>query len=154
LALARCRPNEAAAVHRFDLHLADVRRAPRACTTGPLEDLLRMSTILAELAFQRGHADLSRMADDAVSAAGVSGAPRPLLPRLLGTTAHTSWQHGDLDDAEHRSRAALKAAHKLGEPSLARDALEALAKRRGLPRRPPDGADPRGPRRRLGRGGR
>jgi predicted ATPase/DNA-binding SARP family transcriptional activator len=70
-AAARSRPDEAVTVHRFTDHLGDVRRAHAwLCTDGPLEDLLRLGWVCAELGLQQARGDLVRMADDALRTAG------------------------------------------------------------------------------------
>ena len=70
-AAARSRPDEPEAIRRFDAHLADITRAHGwMCARGPLEDLLRLGVVCAELGYQRARADLVRMADEALTAAG------------------------------------------------------------------------------------
>jgi predicted ATPase/DNA-binding SARP family transcriptional activator len=150
---ARSRPDEPAAVRRFDAHLPDIRRAHAWLRTeGPLEDLLRLGVICAELGFQRARVDLVQMADTALQAAGCvpdhgdpdhgdpdHGDPdrcrdpdrgvslHPLLPRLLGLSAAPRWQRGDVAGAERRCRRALALVERIGDPLLARDALEVLS---------------------------
>ena len=51
----------------------------------------------------------------------------PLLPRLLGQSAGSRWQHGDVDGAERRSRRAIALADHLGDPLLARKRCEMIA---------------------------
>jgi tetratricopeptide (TPR) repeat protein len=51
----------------------------------------------------------------------------PLLPRLLGMSAAPRWQRGDVEGAERRCRRALALAERVGDPLLAREALEALS---------------------------
>ncbi len=47
---------------RFDAHLADVGRAHAwLCAHGPLEDLLRLGLVCAELSYQRARVDLARL---------------------------------------------------------------------------------------------
>jgi predicted ATPase/DNA-binding SARP family transcriptional activator len=137
-AAARSRPDEPAAVHRFTAHLADVRRAHAwLCAHGPLEDLLRLGLVCAELGYQQARGDLVRMGEDALHAAGCDPdaadpaadervALHPLLPRLLGVAAAPCWQRGDIEGAERRSRRALALADRLGDQLLAREAFEAL----------------------------
>jgi predicted ATPase/DNA-binding SARP family transcriptional activator len=142
VAAARCRPDEAAAVRRFDAHLPDLRRAhAHLCAAGPVPDLLRLGLVFAELGYQRARVDLVRMADEALLAVGcdpagggrdggaddTGTAAHPLVPRLLGLTATPAWQRGDLDGAERRARRALALAERLGDPLAARDAVEALS---------------------------
>lgn len=123
---ARSRPDEAAAVRRFDAHFADVARAQEwLCAAGPTEDLLRLAMVCAELGHQRARADLVRIADDALDAAG--DATHPLVPRVLALTAIPRWQQGDLDGARARCERALALARRLGDPLLGREAHEALA---------------------------
>jgi predicted ATPase/DNA-binding SARP family transcriptional activator len=141
---ARSRPDEPAAIRRFDAHLAEVRRAHAwLCGQGPVEDLLWLGYVCADLGFQRARVDLVRMADAALRAAGcepdqdpgfdadpdIDGrvALHPLLPRLLGVSAAPRWQRGDVEGAERRCRRAIALAERLGEPLLARDAFEVLA---------------------------
>ena len=138
-AAARSRPDEPAVVHRFTVHLADVRRAHAwLCTDGPVDDLLRLAQVCAELGFQQARGDLVRMADDALRAAGCdpeAGDPaadeavalHPLLPRVLGLSAAPRWQRGDVDGAERRCRRALALAERLGDPLLTRETHEVLA---------------------------
>ncbi|MHA6783392.1 BTAD domain-containing putative transcriptional regulator [Pseudonocardia saturnea] len=126
LGAARCRPDEAAATRRFDAHLADVGRAHQwLCRAGPAEDLLRMALVCAELGYQRARADLVAMADVALAAA--AGSTHPLVPRVLGISAMSRWQRGDLDGARERCARALRLAERLGDPRLGRDAHEVLA---------------------------
>jgi predicted ATPase/DNA-binding SARP family transcriptional activator len=137
VAAARSRPDEPAAVRRFDAHLADVRRAHAwLCAEGPLEDLLRLGLVCAELGFQRARVDLVRLADDALRAAGCDPdgdgpddrvSLHPLLPRLLGLSGAPRWQRGDVEGAERRCRRATALAERLGDPLLARDAFEVRA---------------------------
>lgn len=51
----------------------------------------------------------------------------PLVPRLLGLLATSSWQRGDLDTAETRSRLAIAVADASRDPTTAAHAYEALA---------------------------
>jgi predicted ATPase/DNA-binding SARP family transcriptional activator len=134
---ARARPDEAAAVRRFDAHRADIERAHAwLCAHGPLEDLLRLALVCAELGYQRVRADLVRLVDEALAAVGcdpdtreLAGGPaaHPLLPRLLGLSAMPVWQRGDLDGAARRARWALTLAGRVGDPAAGRDAHEVLA---------------------------
>jgi hypothetical protein len=139
VAAARSRPDEPAAVRRFTTHIAEVRRAHGwLCANGPLEDLLRLGLVCAELGYQQARGDLVRMADDALRAAGCDPdatgsaadkrtALHPLLPRLLGQSAGSRWQHGDVDGAERRCRRAIALADHLGDPLLTREACEMIA---------------------------
>jgi predicted ATPase/DNA-binding SARP family transcriptional activator len=127
---ARCRPDEADALRRFDMHLTEVRRAhDHLCAVGGAEELLRMSLVLAELGFQQAREDLTQMADRAVAVVDPmkEAGTHPPLPRVLGMTAHSLWQRGDLDGAERRCETALEMARAQGKPESSRDALEALA---------------------------
>ena len=127
-------PGELAASRRFDLHLADLRRAHAwLCVNGPLDELLRLTVPIAELGVLRGRADLVVLLEETLRVAGVLG-PEPVHPpalplvaRLLGYHAHTLWQRGDLDTGERQARRALDVAAAVGEPSAGRDAEEALA---------------------------
>ncbi|MFD1534402.1 BTAD domain-containing putative transcriptional regulator [Pseudonocardia aurantiaca] len=137
---ARSRPDEPAAIRRFDAHLAEVRRAHAwLCGQGPVEDLLLLGHVCAELGYQRARVDLVRMADSALLAAGCDpdadpadpavderAALHPMLPRLLGLSAAPRWQRGDVDGAERRCRRAIALAERLGDPPAARDAFEVL----------------------------
>ncbi len=135
-AAARARPDEAAAVRRFVAHRADVGRAHAwLCAHGPLEDLLRLALVCAELGYQQVRTDLAELADAALAVAGcapdgpapVAGATaHPLLARLLGLSAVPFWQRGELDRAAVRARAALELAARLDDPAAARDAHEVL----------------------------
>ncbi|WP_300013533.1 BTAD domain-containing putative transcriptional regulator [Pseudonocardia sp.] len=126
LAAARSRADEAVALRRFDAHLAEVRRAHEwLCAAGPMEDLLRLALVCAEIGYQRARVDLGRMADDAVAVAG--GSTHPLLPRVLALTGVPRWQRGDLDGARERGVAAIALAERIGDPLLAREAHEVLA---------------------------
>ena len=110
-------PGELAASRRFDLHLADLRRAHAwLCVHGPLDELLRLTVPIAELSVLRGRADLVVLLEETLRVAGVLG-PEPVHPpalplvaRLLGYHAHTLWQRGDLDTGERQARRALEIA--------------------------------------------
>jgi predicted ATPase/DNA-binding SARP family transcriptional activator len=96
-------PGEAAAVRRFDAHLADLRRAHAwLCEAGPLEDLLRLTVPFGELAYLRGRIDLVQLVEQTLQVAGAlgsggralgpdgwtaSGSSHPLVARLLGLAA-------------------------------------------------------------------
>ncbi len=141
---ARTRPDEPAAVRRFNGHLAEVRRAHAwLCAHGPLEDLLRLGTVCADVGFHQARIDLVRLADTALRAAGCDpdGTPgddpgavvgdgrvalHPLLPRLLARSAAPLWQRGDVDGAARRCRRALALADRIGDPQLGRDAWDVL----------------------------
>jgi predicted ATPase/DNA-binding SARP family transcriptional activator len=129
---ARRGPGEAAALRRFDVHLADLRRAHAwLCANGPLDELLRLTVPIAELSYLRGRVDLVLLLEDTLRTAavfdGAAPAGHPLLARLLGYHAHTLWQRGDLDASERQARRALQTAAAVGEPTAARDGHEALA---------------------------
>jgi predicted ATPase/DNA-binding SARP family transcriptional activator len=139
---AHCRPDEATAVRRFGDHRAEVRRSHAwLCTEGPVEDLLRLGHVCAELGYQQARVDLVHMADAALLAAGCEPdedladpvrqdervALHPMLPRLLGLSAASRWQRGDVDGAERRCRRALALAERLDDPLAARDGFEVLA---------------------------
>ena len=135
-AAARARPDEAAAIRRFDAHHRDLERAHAwLCAHGPLEDLLQLGLVCAELGYHRVRADLARMVEEALAAAGWDPTARelatgitvhPLLPRLLGLSAVPLWQRGDLDEAARRARAALALAERIGRPAAGRDGWEVL----------------------------
>jgi predicted ATPase/DNA-binding SARP family transcriptional activator/pimeloyl-ACP methyl ester carboxylesterase len=144
---ARRGPGEAAAIRRFDDHLADLRRAHRRlCEHGPAENLLRLGILFSELGYLRGRIDLIRLAEEALTAAGVlepDGTPsaaaspvagHPLAAVLLGLHAMTCVQRGDLDAAESCAGRAVAIAEAAGEPAAARfgrDALTDLCRVRG-----------------------
>jgi predicted ATPase/DNA-binding SARP family transcriptional activator len=135
VAAARRGSGEAAAIHRFDTHLPDLRRAHAwLCAHGPLDELLRLTVPVAELGYLRGRADLVLLLEETLRAAGVleperqrHGRAHPLMARLLGYHAHTWWQRGNLDLAERQARRALEVAAESGDPTSARDGHEALA---------------------------
>jgi predicted ATPase/DNA-binding SARP family transcriptional activator len=128
-------PGEAAAVRRFDAHLADLRRAHAwLCEAGPLEDLLRLTVPFGELAYLRGRIDLVQLVERTLQVAGAlgsgggeaSGSSHPLVARLLGLLATSSWQRGDLAVAESQARQAIAAAGTAGEPTAASGGYEAV----------------------------
>ena len=122
---ARRGPGEAAAVRRFDAHLADVRRAHEwLCTHGPADALLRLSVPVATLAYLRSRADLVLLLEATLER--VPGPAHPLLARLLGLHAHTLWQRGDLDGTRRQAERALSVAAECGDPTAARDGHSAL----------------------------
>jgi predicted ATPase/DNA-binding SARP family transcriptional activator len=134
---ARRGPDEVVLARRFDTHLAELRRAHAwLCDNGPMADLLRLSVLFGELGFLRARLDLVRMAERSLAAAGVPepgvddfappGAAHPLVPRLLGLVAHSSWQRGDLAAAEARARQAIAAAEAAGDPAAASEGYAAL----------------------------
>jgi len=136
-------PAEAAAIRRFDAHLADLRRAHAwLCADGPVDELLRLTVPFAELAYLRCRADLvltlERTLQEVAPATAdgpadghVTGdacrAAHPVVARLLGYHAHTLWQRGDLDAAERQARRAMVVAARAGDPTAARDGHDALA---------------------------
>jgi len=131
---ARQGAGEAAAVHRFDAHLPDLRRAHGwLCAHGPAGDLLRLAVLFAELAYVRGRVDLVGLAGEALAAVHVPGpgtdvtAMHPLVPRLLGLLATSGWQRGDLAAAEDMGRRAVALAEAAGDPTGARHGHEALS---------------------------
>ena len=140
-AAARARPDEAAAVRRFDAHRADIERAHAwLCAHGPLEDLLRLGLVCAELGHQRVRADLVRLVEEALAAAGCdpdagagtgtsppgspctrccrgcSGCPRSRCGSAATSTA-----------PRRRARGALALAERVGEPAAGRDGWEVLS---------------------------
>ena len=137
VAAAGYRPDQTSAVRRFDAHLADLRRAHSwLCRCGPPEPLLQLGLVFADLGYLRARADLVRMADEALVAAGCDpqaapgaplGAVHPLAPLLLGATVAAAWQRGDLDGAERRGLRAVALADAIGNPPAGRLALEGLA---------------------------
>lgn len=129
-------PGEAAAVRRFDAHLADLRRAHAwLCESGPVEDLLRLTVPFAELAYLRGRVDLVRVTEQTLRVVGAlatdtapaAPATHPLVARLLGVYAATWWQRGDLDTSERHARRAIAIAEAVREPAVACQGYEALA---------------------------
>lgn len=136
---ARTGPGEPAAVRRFDDHLADLRRAHGwLCANGPVDDLMRLGVLFGELAYVRGRIDLVRLVEEALAAVGVPSGQtvpavaHPLVPRLLGLLATSSWQRGDLDACDARSRQAIALAAAIGDPLAARYGHEALANSAGF----------------------
>jgi predicted ATPase/DNA-binding SARP family transcriptional activator len=122
---ARRGPGEPAAVRRFDVHLADLRRAHAwLCEHGPAEDVLRLALLFAEFGYLRGRIDLVRLVEEALAAAGDAG---PLAARLHGLLAASRWQRGDLTGAEAAGERALEIAAAAGLPAAGRDGAEALA---------------------------
>ncbi len=125
VARGRWGPAEPEFVARFDAHLAELRRAHGwLAETGRIEDLLRLSLVLADFAEQRQRVDLARLVDEALAVAG--DAAHPLAARLLGRAAHPAWQRGDLDTAQRRCEQAVALAAALGAPEVARDAHGAM----------------------------
>ncbi|MGQ0575561.1 MAG: BTAD domain-containing putative transcriptional regulator [Pseudonocardia sp.] len=127
-------PGEAAAVHRVDAHLPDLRRAHAwLCEHGPVDELLRMSVLFGELAYVRGRIDLVRLVEAALVAAGVPGpgtvpaSAHPLAARLAAVPATSGWQRGDLDAAEAWGRHAVALAAAAGDPTAACYGHEALS---------------------------
>jgi hypothetical protein len=126
-------PGEAAAVRRFDTHLADLRRAHGwLCDNGPVDELLRLTVPIAELSYLRSRADLVLLLEDTLALVGLlashgtGGSAHPLAARLLGYHAHTLWQRGDLDGAHRQAERALAVAAASGDPTAARDGHSAL----------------------------
>ena len=128
-------PGETAAIRRFDAHLADLRRAHAWLgENGPVDELLRLTMPIAELAYLRSRADLVLLLEETLHAVGLlsgnqptGGSVHPLAARLLGYHAHTLWQRGDLDMAERQARRATTIAVQAGDPLAARDGHEALS---------------------------
>lgn len=128
-------PAEAAAVRRFDLHGADLRRAHAwLCERGALADALAMSVLFGELASLRGRMDLLVPVTEALEVAGVpppsDGPQRPaaaMTPRLLGLLATADWQLGDLESSLARGRQAIGVAEASGDPLGARFGYEAMS---------------------------
>ncbi|WP_214404325.1 ATP-binding protein, partial [Pseudonocardia lacus] len=126
LRAARRGPGEAAAVRRFDAHLADLNRAHDwLCANGPRPRLLRLTLLFAELAYLRGRVDLARVLDRTLEVVGP--AADPLVARLLGLSASVRWMHGELDAASEQAHRALELAARTDDPTSARDAHESLA---------------------------
>jgi predicted ATPase/DNA-binding SARP family transcriptional activator len=130
----RLGPGEAAAVRRFDAHLADLRRAHAWLSeAGPTEHLLRLGVSFGLLAGLRGRIDLVRLVEDTLVSAGVLRAgsspagAHPLAATLLGLLAMARWQRGDLHAAEALSRQAISIADAAREPTAACWAHESLA---------------------------
>ncbi|MDN5916057.1 MAG: hypothetical protein L0I76_13285 [Pseudonocardia sp.] len=128
-------PTEATEIRRFTAHLSELRRAHAwLCTNGPLEEQLRLGIVLADQAYIQARVDLVRLVDEALAAVRPSdggpsddgAAAHPLLARLLGYAAMSSWQRGNLGEAEARCRTAFAVAEAAGEPTSAREAWEAL----------------------------
>lgn len=125
VARGRWGPAEPEFVARFDAHLAELRRAHGwFVQTGRIEDLLRLSLVLADFADQRQRVDLAQLVDEALAVIG--DAAHPLAARLLGRAAHPAWQRGDLDGAQRRCEQAFTLAASLGAPAAARDAHGAM----------------------------
>ncbi|MCO1657840.1 ATP-binding protein [Pseudonocardia humida] len=122
-------PGEAAAVRRFEAHLADLNRAHDwLCANGPRPQLLRLTLLFAELAYLRGRVDLTRVLDRTLDVVDDPGAAvDPLVPRLLGLSASVRWMHGELDLAAEQAHRALELAARTDDPTSARDAHESLA---------------------------
>jgi hypothetical protein len=135
---ARRGPGEAAAIRRFDAHVADLRRAHVwLCENGPLDELLRLTVPFAELSYLRSRADLILLLEETLQTVGFLAVARsadapahPLAARLLGYHAHTLWQRGDLDGAERQARLAIDVAATAGDPAAARDGHGALGNAR------------------------
>ncbi|HXV91999.1 MAG TPA: AAA family ATPase, partial [Pseudonocardia sp.] len=122
----RMGPGEAAAVRRFDAHLPEFRAAhARLVASGRTGDLLRISLLLAELAFQRGRVDLVALAEQTLDTVG--DAAHPLVARLLGLASQSRWQRGDLAGCAAQCHRAFAVAEAVGAPEAARDAHESLA---------------------------
>lgn len=125
---ARRGPGEAAAVRRFDDHLADLRRAHAwLCENGPVEDLLRLGMLFGELGYLRCRTDLVRVVEETLAAVGGDRATHPLAARLLGLLAASHWQRGDLVASESAALGAIAIAGASGDPTMARDGHEAMA---------------------------
>ncbi len=119
-------PHQGSARRRFDAHLADIRRAHAfLSSSGPGEDLLRLTIVVAHHAYHRLRVDLVRLVDETLILS--AGMQHPLLPRLLGIAANVGWQQGDLDTAEQRCEQAFVLARALDDPSLGCGAHEAIA---------------------------
>ena len=103
------RPRRARGIRRFDLHLAELRRAHAwLCVHGPLDELLRLTVPIAELSVLQGRADLVVLLEETLRAGVLGPEPvhppaLPLVARLLGYHAHTLWQRGDLDTGERQA---------------------------------------------------
>ena len=114
---AEVTPHQGSPRRRFDAHLADIRRAHAFLSSyGPVEDLLRLTIVLAHHAVHRLRVDLVRLVDETISLVGEM--QHPLLARLLGIAANFGWERGELDTAEQRCEQAIALAQALGDPTL------------------------------------
>ena len=137
VAAARRGPREPEARGRFDAHLADLRQAHGwLMAAGHVDELLAMDVVLAELGYERGLVELTRMVEDSLRhLCGHNedqGPTHPLLARILGLAGQWSWQRGDHIVCERRCRRALKIADCAGTPEAARDAYECWGNLRQL----------------------
>jgi hypothetical protein len=122
---AEVTPHQGGARRRFDAHLADLRRAHAFLSShGPVEDLLRLTNVLAHHAVHRLRVDLMRLVDETLSLVG--DLQHPLVAELLGRAANFGWARGELDIAEQRCEQAIALAEALGDPTLACAAHDAL----------------------------
>jgi predicted ATPase/DNA-binding SARP family transcriptional activator len=135
IAAHRRGPGEAAAIRRFDTHLPDLRRAQAwLCAHGPVDELLRLTVPVAELAYLRGRTDLVLFLEETLRTVGVldpgSALPdvaHPIVAKLLAYHAHTLWPRGRLDPAQRQAMRAIELAVASGDPTAAGTGHEALA---------------------------
>ena len=91
-------PHQGSARRRFDAHLAEIRRAHAfLSTSGPGEDLLRLTIVVAHQAYHRLRVDLLRLVDetlslsrwDAASAAAATARDRGQRRMAAGRSGHS-----------------------------------------------------------------
>ncbi len=125
LLAAELTPDQGRARRRFDVQLADLRRAHAWLRANErTEDLVRLTITFAHHAYHRLLVDLVALVDDTLSF--VAGIDDPDRVRLLGIAANFGWQRGDLALAERRSVEALTLGEALGDEPATAAAHEAL----------------------------
>ena len=132
---ARRGPGEVVAIRRFDIHLAEMRRAQAwLCAHGPVDELVRLTVPVAELSYLQGRTDLVLFLEETLRTLGVldpegavPGTAHPTVATLLAYHAHTLWPRGRLDAAERQAVRAIELAAVSGDPATARDGHDALA---------------------------